>query len=73
MSESFHFEGDPATESARRHLERVLNEPAQRQRRWPAIAGMLTGLAAWYFWPRQRESRRPGESPSGARHSGRKA
>ena len=52
MSDSPYFEGDPATESARRHMERVLKEP-ERPRRWPAIVAVIVGAAAWYFWPRQ--------------------
>ena len=60
MSESPYFEGDPATESARRHMERVLKEP-ERPRRWPAIVAVIVGAAAWYFWPR-RAGRPPGDS-----------
>ena len=61
MSESPYFEGDPATESARRHMERVLKEP-ERPRRWPAIVAVIVGAAAWYFWPRQA-TRQPSENP----------
>jgi hypothetical protein len=50
-----YFDGDPATESARRHLERVLKEP-HSHRRWPWVAASVAALAAWYFWPRKREA-----------------
>jgi len=53
MSENYYFDGDPSTESARRHLERVLKEPTRR-RRWPWVAAAIAGAAAWYFWPRGR-------------------
>ncbi len=52
MSENYYFEGDPATDSARRHLERVLKEPAPRARRWPWVLTAIAGLGAWYLWPR---------------------
>jgi hypothetical protein len=48
-----YFEGDPATDSARRHLERVLKEP-ERPRRWPWVLGSVAAVAAWYLWPRRR-------------------
>jgi hypothetical protein len=49
-----YFDGDPATESARRHLERVLKEPTSH-RRWPWVAASVAALAAWYFWPRTKQ------------------
>jgi hypothetical protein len=52
MSDDLYFEGDPATDSTRRHLERVLKEP--KRRRWPWVAGSIAVVAAWYFWPRGR-------------------
>jgi hypothetical protein len=53
MSDDLYFDGDPATDSARRHLERVLKEP-ERPRRWPWVIATATALAAWYLWPRRR-------------------
>jgi hypothetical protein len=50
MDDDVYFDGDPATDSTRRHLERVLKEP--RRRRWPWVVGSVAALAAWYFWPR---------------------
>jgi hypothetical protein len=51
MSENYYFEGDPATDSARRHLERVLKNDRPR-RRWPWVLTAIAGVGAWYFWPR---------------------
>lgn len=45
---NYHFDGDPAVDSTRRHLERVLNEP--QTRRWPWFLTMLAGGAALTFW-----------------------
>jgi hypothetical protein len=58
MSENYYFEGDPATDSARRHLERVLKNDKPR-RRWPWVLTVIVGASAWYFWPRgAREPRK---------------
>jgi hypothetical protein len=51
----YYFDGDPAVASTRRHLERVLSEPAPR--RWPWLVAMLAGGAALTFW---RVRSRPG-------------
>jgi len=56
MGDDLHFDGDPATDSARRHLERVLKEPESR-RRWPWVVATVAAAAAWYFWPRSRADR----------------
>jgi hypothetical protein len=63
MDEDYvYFDGDPATDSARRHLERVLKEPNRRRRRlW--VAAPLAGLAAWYFWPRRPAGEAPAATP----------
>jgi len=61
MSENYYFEGDPSTDSARRHLERVLKEPSRR-RRWPWVVAAAAGAAAWYFWPRA-DTRGEGKRP----------
>jgi hypothetical protein len=69
MADNVHFDGDPATDSARRHLERVLKEPESRRRRWPWLAASITAVAAaWYFWPRRapvREEPREAHKTSG--------
>lgn len=49
----YYFDGDPSTDSARRQLERLLKETKPR-RKWPWIAAVVTGAAAWYFWPRDK-------------------
>jgi hypothetical protein len=54
MDDNVYFDGDPATESTRRHLERVLNEPERRRPRWPWVVASVAAVAAWYFWPRGR-------------------
>lgn len=51
MSENYYFDGDPSTDSARRHLERVLKEPPHGHRKWPWVLAAVAGTAAWYFWP----------------------
>jgi hypothetical protein len=44
----YHFDGDPAINSTRRHLERVLRAPSPRRRPW--LAAILAGGAALTFW-----------------------
>jgi hypothetical protein len=49
MSEGVHFDGDPATDSARRHMERVLKgQPAPM--RWAWLAAALGGGGVWMLW-----------------------
>ena len=53
MAENYYyFDGDPEVDSARRHLERVLKEPATHHRKWPWVLAAVAGVATWYFWPR---------------------
>ena len=52
MADDLYFYGDPETDSARRHMERVLK--GERPRRWPWVVGTAMAVAAWYFWPRGR-------------------
>lgn len=63
MSDDLYFDGDPATDSARRHLERVLKEP-ERPRRWPWVVATMAAAAAWYFWPRGRTEQTKKEQSS---------
>jgi hypothetical protein len=65
MDDDVYFEGDPATDSTRRHLERVLKEPHPR-RRWPWVVGSLAAVTAWYFWPRARDQRTPEQADTSA-------
>ena len=50
-----YFSGDPAQDSARRHLERVLAQP--QSRRWPFLAALFAGGTAFTLW-RVRQNRR---------------
>jgi len=55
MSDHIYFSGDPAHDSARRHLERVLSEP--QRKRWPLLAALFAGGTAFTLW-RVRQNRR---------------
>ncbi|HET9261869.1 MAG TPA: hypothetical protein VFO14_02385 [Vicinamibacterales bacterium] len=55
----FYFEGDPATDSTRRRLERVLKEESRP--RWPWLAALAAGGTA-YLWWQVRKRRRNGGS-----------
>src|SRR6478736_4859945 len=55
MSDHIYFAGDPAQDSARRHLERVLRQP--QPRRWPLLAAIFAGGTAFTLW-RVRQNRR---------------
>ena len=49
MADEVYFEGDPATDSARRHMERVLKgEPSPR--RWPWVLAALGGGGVWLMF-----------------------
>lgn len=45
-----YFEGDPATDSARRRLERLLKEPEPPPSRWPWIVAALGGGGLWMMF-----------------------
>jgi hypothetical protein len=60
MEEDVYFEGDPAVDSRRRHLERVLKGTPRR--RWPWIAALLAGGGAWALW-RAMQPRTPAQPP----------
>ena len=49
MSDGIHFDGDPATDSARRHMERVLKSP-ETTRRWPLVVAALGGGGLWLLF-----------------------
>jgi hypothetical protein len=49
VSDDLYFDGDPATDSRRRHLERVLKDEAPR-RRWPWVVALVAGGGAWALW-----------------------
>jgi hypothetical protein len=50
--DDLHFEGDPATDSTRRQLERVLKD--ETPRRWPWLAAVAAGSTALMFWQVRR-------------------
>lgn len=48
MSDGLYFDGDPATDSARRHMERVLKgEPT---RKWPWVLAALGSGTVWMLY-----------------------
>ena len=55
MSDHIHFSGDPAQDSARRHMERVLAQP--QPRKWQLLAALFAGGTAFTLW-RVRKRRR---------------
>jgi hypothetical protein len=63
MTDIVHFEGDPATDSARRHLERVLTNP-EPSRRWPWMLAALGSGGAWFMWRRSRSAARKKDTPN---------
>ena len=48
MSGEVHFDGDPATDSARRHMERVLK--GESTRKWPWVLAALGGGGLFMLW-----------------------
>jgi hypothetical protein len=60
MSDHIYFSGDPEQDSARRHLERVLNQP--QPRKWAFLAALFAGGTAFTLWRvRQRRRGKAGE------------
>jgi hypothetical protein len=49
MSDSVYFDGDPKTDSTRRHMERVL-KGEEGQRRWPWALAALGAGGVWMLW-----------------------
>jgi hypothetical protein len=49
MNENVYFDGDPGTDSTRRHMERVLKTP-EPARRWPWLLAALGGGGVWLLW-----------------------
>jgi hypothetical protein len=48
MADDLYFDGDPAEDSSRRHLERVIKGGPPR-RRWPWVMALVAG-GAWTAW-----------------------
>lgn len=59
-----YLDGDPNTDSTRRHMERVLSGNAPR--RWPWLLGLAAGGAAFALWRRRRGRAENGMPRSGA-------
>jgi hypothetical protein len=66
MSDHIYFAGDPAQDSARRHLERVLTQP--QPRRWQFLAALFAGGTAFTVW-RVRKRRRERPTPDALQHA----
>jgi hypothetical protein len=58
VSDSVYFEGDPETDSARRHLERVLSGRQPARRKWPWMVAALGGGGLWLLWHSGRAAAR---------------
>jgi hypothetical protein len=43
-----YFDGDPAVDSSRRHMERVLK--GEPRRRWPWLVAAVGGGGLWALW-----------------------
>ncbi|NUR54239.1 MAG: hypothetical protein HOQ29_07325 [Acidobacteria bacterium] len=58
MSDDYvYFDGDPATDSTRRRMERVL-QGQEPQRRWPWLLAALGSGAVWLLFQTGRDSAR---------------
>jgi hypothetical protein len=68
VDDDLYFDGDPATDSSRRHLERVLKGGPPR-RRWPWIVAILGGaaFAAWRM-TKPGERAKPADVPADRSH-----
>jgi hypothetical protein len=61
MSDHIYFSGDPAQDSARRHLERVLSQP--QTRRWPFLAALFASGTAFTVWRMRKNQRNRAKDP----------
>jgi hypothetical protein len=61
MNDNVYFEGDPGTDSTRRHMERVLKTP-EPPRRWPWVLAALGSGGVWLLWNLGRASARAKDS-----------
>lgn len=57
--DELHFDGDPATDSTRRRLERIIKD--QPRSRWPWFAALAAGGTAFAFWQVRRRRRQNGD------------
>jgi hypothetical protein len=58
--DDLYFEGDPAVDSTRRRLERILKEEPPPRPAWGWIAALAAGSTAFLFW-QIRKRRRNGD------------
>jgi hypothetical protein len=61
MNDYVYFDGDPSTDSTRRHMERVLKTP-DAPRRWPWLLAALGTGGVWWLWRLGRDTVRERES-----------
>jgi hypothetical protein len=61
MNDNVYFDGDPGTDSTRRHMERVLKSP-EPARRWPWVLAALGSGGVWLLWHLGRGAVREKES-----------
>jgi hypothetical protein len=64
MSDGVYFDGDPETDSARRHMERVL-KGGEAPRRWPWLLAALGSGGVWLLWQGGRAAARTRDNSSG--------
>jgi hypothetical protein len=57
MTDNVYFDGDPATDSTRRRMERVL-QGEEPPRRWPWLLAALGSGAVWLLFQTGRDSAR---------------
>ena len=62
MDGGLYFEGDPATDSARRHMERVLK--GEKPRRWPWLLAALGSAGLLFVWQSGRDAQRTRDGSS---------
>lgn len=62
VNDSVYFDGDPATDSARRHMERVLK--GEPNRRWPWVLAALGSGAVWTLYRLGQTAAKKRETPA---------
>ena len=63
--DDLHFEGDPARDSTRRRLERVMKEAPEPRSEWKWMAALAAGATALIFWQVRRRRRNGNGRDSG--------
>jgi hypothetical protein len=63
MTDSVYFDGDPETDSSRRHMERVLR--GESGRKWPWLLAAVAGGGLFALWrtAAQAQSTDPKDDP----------